>query len=108
MSTVEVRRSSLTVCALAMIIVSANVWWTSADSHAQEATPAASRMTAASTSWSLEGPMSDTAPHLVISTADQEPYGPLGLRERKSRIVVGILRHVSKPALLHPEIATKR
>ena len=77
MSTVEVRRSSLSVCALAMIVVSANIWCTSAVSHAQDAIPAASRITAGATSWSLEGPTSDTAPHLVISMTDPELYGPL-------------------------------
>jgi hypothetical protein len=77
MSRIEVRRSSLSVSALAMIVVSANIWWTSADSHAQEATRAAWGITAGSTSWSLEGPTSDTAPHLVISMADPKPYGPI-------------------------------
>jgi hypothetical protein len=77
MSTVEVRRSSLSVCALAMIVVSANIWWTSADSHAQEATPAAWGITAGSTSWSVDGRTTDTVPHLVISMADPKPYGPI-------------------------------
>jgi hypothetical protein len=77
MSIVEVCRTSLSVCSLAMIVVSANIWWTSADSYAQEATPAARGITAGSTSWPLGAPISDTAPHLVISMADPKPYGPI-------------------------------
>ncbi len=62
-------RSSLRRCTLA-IIMCTSVWWTSAGAHAQEAAATASRMTAHSTSWSLEGPGSNMAPHLVIGMAD--------------------------------------
>ena len=78
MSKVEVPRRSLrSACALAMIVVCASVWWASADSDVQEAPPTASRMTADSTSWSLEGATSNSAPHLVIGMADLASYGPL-------------------------------
>jgi hypothetical protein len=78
MPKVEVpRRSSLGVSALAMIVVCAIVWWASFDSDAQEATPAASRMTADSTLWSLEKPTSNSAPNLVIGMTDRAPYRPL-------------------------------
>lgn len=62
-------RSSLCRCTLAIIICT-SVWWTSAGALAQEAAVTALRMTAHSTSWSLEGPGSNTAPHLVICMAD--------------------------------------
>jgi hypothetical protein len=71
------RRSSLSVGALAMLVVCAIVWWASADSDAQEATPAASRMTADSTSWSLEKLTSNSAPHLMTGMAGRAPYSPL-------------------------------
>jgi hypothetical protein len=75
MSKVEVPRRSLrSVCALAMIVVCASVWWASSDSHVQEALPTASRMTADSTAWSLQGPSSNSAPHLVIGMVDSAPY----------------------------------
>ena len=78
MSKVKVPRRSLrSVCALAMIVLYASVWWASADSHVQEAPPTASRMAADSTAWSLEGPSSNSAPHLVIGMVDSAPYGPL-------------------------------
>jgi hypothetical protein len=73
------RRSSSSLCAFAIIVLCTSVWWGSADSHAQEATPIASRMTADSISWSLEAPGSNAAPHLVISMASPEETAPYGL-----------------------------
>jgi hypothetical protein len=64
-------RSSLRRCIPAIIILCTSVWWASAYALAQEAAPAALKMTAHSTLWSLEGPESNTAPHLVIDMANR-------------------------------------
>ena len=64
------RRLSLRWWVLAIIILRTSVWWTSAETLAQYAAPA-SKMTAHSTLWSLEGLGSNMAPHLVIGIADR-------------------------------------
>jgi len=60
--------SSLHRWALTIIILCAVVWRVSSDALAQEATPSPLKM-ARSTLWSF-GPVSNTAPHLVISMAE--------------------------------------
>jgi hypothetical protein len=76
------RESSLRRWFLAIIILCTSGWWAFADALAQESAPAQLKMTAPLTLWSLEGPGSDTAPHLVIGMADRRDtpsYGPLRL-----------------------------
>ena len=95
------RRSLLRVWSLAMIVVCASVWWASADSDVQEAPPTASRMTADSTAWSLEGPSSNSAPHLVIGMVDSAPYGPpriTGEEVANNCAIVGICRQAGPAA----------
>jgi hypothetical protein len=70
------RRLSLRWWVLAIIILCTSVWWTSAETLAQDAAPAASKMTAHSTLWSLEGLGSNTAPHLVIGMVDRSHTPP--------------------------------
>jgi hypothetical protein len=65
---------------LTIIILCTSVWWAPAETLAQEAAPAALKMTAHSTLWSLEGPGSNKAPYLVIGMADRRDtpsYGSL-------------------------------
>jgi hypothetical protein len=56
-------------CILAIVLCT-SAWWVCADTHAQEAALTPSKMTARSTFRSLEGPASNTVPHLVIGRAD--------------------------------------
>jgi hypothetical protein len=76
------RESSLRRRLLAIIILCTSCCWASADALAQESAPAQLKMTAPLTLWSLGGPESTTAPHLVIGMADRRDtpsYGPLRL-----------------------------
>lgn len=76
------RKFSLRRCMQTIIILCTSVWWASADTLAQEPASAPLRMTAHSTLWSLEGPRSNTAEHLVIGMAargDIPSYGSLRL-----------------------------
>src|SRR5258708_26268207 len=69
---------------LTIIILCTSVWWTPAETPAQETAPAASGMTAHSTLWSLEGPGSNNAPYLVIGMphrGDTPPYSSLRIAE---------------------------
>jgi len=69
---------------LTIIILCTSVWWTPAETPAQETAPAALGMTAHSTLWSLEGPGSNDAPYLVIGMADRgdtPPYSSLRIAE---------------------------
>jgi hypothetical protein len=78
------RKFSLRRRILAIIILCTSVWWVSADTLAQEAAPSALKTTAHSTLWLLEGPGSNTAPHLVIGMADRgdtPSYGSLRLAQ---------------------------
>jgi hypothetical protein len=56
---------------LAITILCTSVWWMSLDTFAQEAVPAASNMAAHSSLWSLEGPVRNAAPYLVIGMAER-------------------------------------
>jgi hypothetical protein len=69
------RESSLRRCLLAIIILCTSVWWASADTLAQESAPTQLKMTVHPTLWSLEGPRSNTAPHLVIGMIDMADRG---------------------------------
>jgi hypothetical protein len=68
-------------CILAIIILCTSVGWASVDALAQKAAPAPLKITAHSSLWSLEGPGSNTAPHLLIGMADRvdTSYGSLRL-----------------------------
>jgi hypothetical protein len=74
------RKFSLRRWILAIIILCTSASWASADALAQEADPAALKMTAHSTLWSFEWPGSNNAPYLVIGMADRgetPSYGSL-------------------------------
>lgn len=76
------RKSSLRRGILAIVILCTSVWWASTDTLAQEAVSAALKTTGHSTLWSLEGPESNTARHLVVGTAERgetPSYGSLRL-----------------------------
>ena len=59
-------RPSLRRCSLAIIILSTSGWWVCTNALAQEVRPAGSQTTALSATWSLEKPVSNDVPHLVI------------------------------------------
>lgn len=65
-------RSSVRPRMLAMIILCTSVWWAFADVLAEEAAPAAIKMTAHFTLRPFERPEYDTAPLLEVGVADRE------------------------------------
>jgi hypothetical protein len=78
---------SLRRCILAIIVLSAVVWWAFGNAFAQDSAPTLVKTVAHSTLGSLEWPGSNPAPYLVIGMADRQDtpsYGSFGIPEEEA------------------------